>query len=534
MSQPFGLSAKGGLYKSLNQLEMLGQPGIAAKLTNFEVDTDGGYRRVSGFDVFGGASATRPNTSSPVLGIAVYADGVVVCSGTNIYFSQDGITWLQINRSSVAGTGDNYTTFTGRSILARTGQGQVSFSLYEGTSDYGDLVICDGANKPFFFSMSGTGALSTRTFFAKEITVSGTIAPAVGTIHDKHLVVSGASGALNTIYYSHTNEPDDFGGAGAGSIVLEDQVVGLASFRNDLIIFCKNSIFKLLDINDSQAIRIEPITKNVGCIARNSIQEIAGDLVFLSPDGLRTVAGTVRIGDVELGTISRPIQPIIKSIAANIDNFTISSAVIRRKSQYRLFYTTNATSNIAAKGIIATLTNEGFQFSETEGIKSIAIGSGFDADGIEQIYHGDSDGYIYVHDYGNSFNYAGNANNVTALYQTPNLDFGDIGTKKTVRNIRISMSPEGAIQPTLRVRYDYESSDVSQPLDYVLKGIPLPSVFGSGIFGTNVFGASPDPMIRKAIEGSGHTISFIITSSDTNSAYTVNGMYVDYAPSGRR
>ena len=96
------------------------------------------------------------------------------------------------------------------------------------------------------------------------------------------------------------------------------------------------------------------------------------------------------------------------------------------------------------------------------------------------------------------------------------------------------MSPEGAIQPTLRVRYDYESSDVSQPLDYVLKGIPLPSVFGSGIFGTNVFGASPDPMIRKAIEGSGHTISFIITSSDTNSAYTVNGMYVDYAPSGRR
>ena len=90
MSQPFGLSAKGGLYRSLNQLEMLGQPGIAAKLTNFEVDTDGGYRRVSGFGVYGGASAARPNSTEPILGIQVYGDGVIVCSGTGIFFSQDG------------------------------------------------------------------------------------------------------------------------------------------------------------------------------------------------------------------------------------------------------------------------------------------------------------------------------------------------------------------------------------------------------------------------------------------------------------
>lgn len=534
MSQPFGLSAKGGLYRSLNQLEMLGQPGIAAKLTNFEVDTDGGYRRVSGFGVYGGGSAARPNSTEPVLGIQVYGDGVIVCSGTGIFFSQDGTSWISIAKQSVHSSGDNYTTFTGRTDLARTGQGQISFSVFEGTFDYGEVLICDGANKPYFFRMEGTGALTSRTFFAGEITVDSTKAPTVGTMHDKHFVVAGADGAENTVYYSHTNDPDNFTGTGAGSVVLEDQVVGLASFRDDLIIFCKNSIFKLVNINDSQTVAVTPITKNVGCMDRNSIQEIAGDLIFLSPDGLRTVAGTVRIGDVELGTVSRPIQPIIKDIAANIDNFTISSVVIRRKSQYRLFYTTNSTSNIAAKGIIATLTNEGFQFSETEGIKSIAIGSGFDVDGVEQVYHGDSDGYIYIHDTGTSFDYGGTANNVTATYQTPNLDFGDIGTKKTVRNIRISMSPEGAIQPTLRVRYDYESTDISQPLDYTLDSIPLPSIFGSGVFGTNVFGASPDPMIRKAIEGSGNTISFIITSSDTNAAYTVNGMYIDYAPSGRR
>ena len=64
-----------------------------------------------------------------------------------------------------------------------------------------------------------------------------------------------------------------------------------------------------------------------------SIQEIAGDLVFLSPDGLRTIAGTTRIGDVELGSVSRAIQSIVGNIAAEIDDFVVSSAVLISKSQ---------------------------------------------------------------------------------------------------------------------------------------------------------------------------------------------------------
>jgi hypothetical protein len=534
MSQPFGLSAKGGLYTSLNQLEMLGQPGVASKLTNFEVDTDGGYRRINGFTLFGGSSSVRPNGDNKVLGIRGYADGVIVCSGTGIFFSQDGTSWISIAKSSVHSSGDNYSTFTGRSDLARTGQGQISFSFFEGLSDYGEILICDGANKPYFFRMEGTGALTTRTFFAGEITVDGSVTPAVGTIHDKHFVVAGAGSAANTIYYSHTNDPDNFTGTGAGSIVLEDQAVGLASFRDDLIIFCKNSIFKLLNINDSNSITIQPITKNVGCMDAQSIQEIAGDLLFLSPDGLRTVAGTVRIGDVELGTVSRPIQPTIKSIAANIDNLDITSAVLRSKSQYRLFYNTDGTANTAAKGIIATLTNEGFQYSETLGIKATALTSDLDVDGIEQTWHGDTDGYIYNHDDGFSFAYGGTDANITSSYQTPNLDFGDVGTKKTMRYVRVSVSPEGGIQPTLRVRYDYEDPTIAQPLDYVLDSIPLPSIFGTGIFGANVFGAASDPLIRQPVQGSGHTVSFVITSTDQLAPYTVNGLYIDYTPSGRR
>ena len=539
-SQPYALACEGGLDKSSSSFELLRRPGAATRLRNFEVDVAGGYRRVNGFSVFGGDSAARPNSSNQVLGLHVYADGVIACSGTNIYFSLDGTSWLQINRDSVAGGGDNYSTFTGRSALARTSQGKAHFATYEGDTAYGEVIITDEGSgvKPFYFKMTGTGALSDRTYYADEITVSGTEYPKYCTIHDKHLVVAGASTTPNTIYYSDVNDIDDFSGGTSGSIVLDDQVVGLRSFREDLIIFCRNSIWKLSNINAT--ISVAPITKNIGCLDGKSIQEIGGDLVFLAPDGIRTLAGTVRIGDVELGTVSRSIQPVMKDIADNIGSYNISTIVIRDKSQYRLYYGTSSTGT-ASEGIIGTLkTNEQgftqFQWAETFGIDaSTAATSGFNSSGVEKHYHGDYNGYVYNHDTGNSFNPAEVETNIKAEYQTPDLDYGDLGTLKTLKYVKISATPEGEISSTLRIRYNFDDPDSPQPSDYSVS-VDKPSLFGNATFttGTYTFGAASDPITRQVVEGSGHSNYFRVFSDDTKDPYTVNGLYIDYVPSGRQ
>jgi hypothetical protein len=531
-SQPYGVSCKGGLNTNLNQLEMLAQPGLATKLINFEVDPDGGYRRINGYTAFGD---TRPNSANAVLGISVYADGLIVCSGDGIFFSPDGEdAWLQLNRASVASGGDNYTAFTGRSMDARTSQAQTSSTIFEGNTDYGQIIITDGVNKPFLFSMTGTGGLTSRTFFAEEVTVSGTTAPTVCAIHDQHLVVAGASTAKNTIFYSTLLDPSGFSGSGSGSILLPDQVVGIKSFRSDLIIFCRNSIHKLININDANSIAIVPITQNVGCLSSHSIQEIGGDLVFLSPDGIRSVAGTSRIGDVELGSVSRQIQSIISAIANSINSFNITSAVLRSKSQYRLFYNTVGGSTAAARGIIGTLTANGFEWAETLGIQATGFASGFAATGVEKLYHGDNQGYVYNHNVGDSFSFGGNLLDITAQYQTPHYDFGDVGTRKTMHYVKLSVTPEGEVSPVLRMRYDYEDTTIPQPPEYVLDNIPTPSLFGQGVFGVAVFGASSDPMLRQAVQGSGTVCNFQIKSSDQKPPYAINGIYINYVPSGRR
>ena len=542
-SQPFALACEGGLDKSSSAFEMLRRPGAATTLENFEVDIAGGYRRINGYSLFGGDDATNPNVDNDIFGLHIYADGVIAASGTNIYFSNDGVTWLLINRASVSGSGDNYSTFTGRSTSARTSQSLAHMSTYEGATEYGEVVVTDEGSgvKPFYFKMTGTGALSNRTYYAKEITVDGTHYPKFCTIHNRHLVVAGAATAPNTIYYSGTDDIDDFTSSGSGSITLDDQVVGLKSFRDDLIIFCKNSIYKLVNINNSSTIGIEPITQNIGCLDGRSIQEIAGDLVFLAPDGIRTLAGTVRIGDVELGTVSRSIQPVIKNIADNIGTYNVASIVIRDKAQYRLYYGDSSTGG-ASRGIIGTLkTNDqgvtSMQWSETVGIDaSSAAASGFDSDGVEKYYHGDYAGKVYNHDTGdNMLDAAGNKLNILSKYQTPDLDYGDLGTIKTLKYVKVSVTPEGTVDTKIRIRFDFDDLDSPQPPDYTL-AIASPSLFGTATFGTAggyTFGGQTDPMVRQTVEGSGKSNYFRIFSNNQNSPYTINGIYVDYEPSGR-
>jgi len=535
--QPYGLSCKGGLNTNLTQFEMLAQPGLALILENFEVDTDGGYRRINGFEKFGGANQARPNSTNPIIGLQVYHDGVLAASGTNIYFSNDGITWLQINRSGVASGGDNFSTFSGRSTLTRTNQGQCNFAIYDGDSTFGEVFIADESsqNNIFYFRMEGSGALSTRTFFAKEITVGdGSPKPTLVTVHDRHLVAAGDSTSSNTLFISGTDDPESFSSTGSSTIKTDDKIIGIKGFRQDLIIFGKNSLFKLVNINDSNTLAIQPITTNVGCLDNHSIQEVAGDLVFLAPDGVRTVAGTARIGDLELSSISRQIQKRVEDIAADISNLTISSVVLRQKSQYRIYYSVLNQSPRSSKGIIGTLTSQGFAWSETIGIQAHSIASGFDSNNVEQTFHGDRDGFVYKHDSGNSFFHNNVEANIRAVYKTPHFDFGDFGTVKNLRYVKLAFTPEGQIQPTLRVRYDYEDVTVPQPNDYVLDTIPAPAIFGSSNFSSVLFGNTTDPLVRTSVQGAGTSVSFRILSDDKNAPYSINGIYTQYLPSQRR
>ena len=171
---------------------------------------------------------------------------------------------------------------------------------------------------------------------ATDVSASAVAGASIIASYREHMFYAGMSGTPQEIVFSQPFDEDAFSsGSGAGSLKVDDVVVALKVFREALFIFCENRIFKLTGSTLSD-FAVQPVTRNIGCINGDTVQEFGGDLIFLGPDGLRTVAGTAKIGDVNIGTISSNVQNIFDE---NISESALfDSLVIPDKTQYRVFF----------------------------------------------------------------------------------------------------------------------------------------------------------------------------------------------------
>ncbi len=598
-TQGASITVQGGLDLVSSSHALFKTPGAATVLKNFESSTTGGYRRISGFEKLGGGSAVIPSgvNTDNIHGISGYANGIIVAQGANLYFSTTGTSYVQINKDtftaatgtvsissgSATVTGIN-TVFTSEFIVGddikidnnfykvlsitsdtvltldinantgntqnglsffkggiastalaaattipRTNQTNVQFSNFESHGLYGTLYFVDGQNKIGEFFID-----DNNKYHFEEVTRSSPVGCSLIERYAERIVVSGQASNPSLVYYSTRLKPYDFEGSSAGFVDVGDIVTGIKVFRNSLIIFCKNSIYELTNLDSTPIIK--SVTKNIGCISGNSIQEIGGDLIFLAPDGLRTIAGTARIDDVELSSISRKILPLVNEIINNFSNFTISSMVIRERSQYRLFYYQSGQATSGQKGIIGTFkySSDGvpaFEWSETKGLPVKFCSSDINTNGTEVLHHTDETGFVYKHDTGNSFD----GSNVVAEFQTPDMDYGDNGLRKSLYKVKTNIEPEGTQNDlNLRIRYDFESSEVPQPGNFAVGNLSSASLFGSAVFASATFGATTLPSKSILVTGSGFSNNFKFFSDDTNAPYSVNGMFVSFIAGGRR
>ena len=572
--QPAAFNCEGGLV--LNRSTFLMQPGEALVLENFEPDVEGGYRRINGFRKFVNQIVPQTNNATEkVLLVARFANRVVAARGERIYsagstelsqrilsttamsgsgtlnvdstagFASSGT--LLINSEEFTYTGITSTTFTGvtRSTSSTTAAnhaiddavsenwtqrdtGRTSADKYDFERfnfDGNEKLICvDGVNAPVVFNSSMT---------ATDVSESTVAASKFVAAFRNHMFYAGKSSTPSTVVFSEPFDEDGFNsGDGAGSINVDDTIVGLKVFRDNLFIFCENRIFKLTGSGLSN-FAVEPVTRNIGCVNGNTIQEFAGDLIFLGPDGLRTVAGTARIGDVELGTISKNVQSLFDE---NItDSSLFESVVIPDKTQYRIFFTKDTVSAKRTRGVICVMKGDGFEFSESLGIKPSCSDTHVEA-GDVIVIHGGFDGFVHRQEKGNTFD--GTA--ILGRYRSPDLNFGDVGVRKTMHRVILNYKPEANISADLLLRYDNDSVGASRPAAYSLTTATVGAQYGTAVYSTSssttqfVYGGGSQPLVRQPVEGSGFTVALKVDDSGESPPYSLKGFQLEYQVGARR
>lgn len=480
--------------------------GTARVLQNYEPALEGGYKRLLGISKYDSATVSG---SGAILGVKAALGGVFACRGTNIYYST-GSGWSAAINSA-----------------ARTAAGKTRIISYSITAPV--VVFCDGAN----YALKYNGVTDTLLNGAGAPTN-----PKYAELWRNRLVLAGYSANTSAITVSAPNDDEDYTGAsGAIEINVGDVVVGLKTFRDELYIFCANSIHKLTGVVSS-GLEVTDVTNSIGCLSGDSIQEVGGDVVFLAPDGIRSLAATSRVDDIELGLVSRSIQPLIKSVLAN--NFSAdvySSCIIGSKSQYRLFINDSATTEDDSVGFLGKLevgrTDSGglqYAWATLRGLKPYCADSAY-VNNAEIAIIGDvSDGYVYRLESGNTFD----GRNINAIYRSPDLIFEDATFRKVLQKIVVYAQVDGDVSFNLNARFDNEDSQVLQPETIVIGQTSSGATYGTAVYGTATYAQVQYPIFKNNLIGSCFLVAFQFSSSNDKAPHRIDSYQVTGSVKGQR
>jgi hypothetical protein len=106
-----------------------------------------------------------------------------------------------------------------------------------------------------------------------------------------------------------------------------DEVMGLAAHNDFLFIFGKRQILVYSGASTPASLVLSDTVGSIGCIARDTIQSIGSDVVFLSDSGVRSLMRTIQ-------EKSAPLRDLSKNVRFDLNSALASETLANLKSVY--------------------------------------------------------------------------------------------------------------------------------------------------------------------------------------------------------
>jgi hypothetical protein len=258
-------------------------------------------------------------------------DGIVVLSAANnkLYSGRNTLTQLVVRNSndtanlSYTITDDNWqisgmpydtgAAASGHAILVQEGHPTLVYhklgaTAHAHTGAYGLQRLGDiASNLP--------GSYTVSTF------LPNTVMTAFG-----RLWVADIANDKQTIYFSDLLDPTEWKTGTAGYLNISevvpnnDPIVALASHNGFLIIFCQRHIVIYSNPVDPSGLTLSDVITGVGCVARDSVQSIGTDLMFLSATGVQSLQRVIQEKSLPFRDVSKNVRD---ELLANVASETL-------------------------------------------------------------------------------------------------------------------------------------------------------------------------------------------------------------------
>jgi hypothetical protein len=521
---------QGGLDTTRNHLLLDAQfPGTGVELVNYEVGLFGGYKRIDGYTVLDEdfAEVADATTEGPVLGIFIFQNTIIAArklsasANYRFYEFQAGVGWTLL---VTGGTHVSTGVVTIRHLIWTFGDTEY-IAFVDGVNP---LTIYDGTT----WYQADSGGAGTELDPGGNQMID---APSYIEFFNNTIFISGDAAFPGIVAHSAPEDVFDWTAAsGGGQILSGFNVNALKTFRENLYVFGRERIRKI--VIDGTDFVIRDVANNIGNIAEDSVLELNGDILFLAQDGIRTVSGTEKIGDVNLASISKQIQRLVNDLQVSYDLGYLRSVVIKKKSQFRYFVSSGSIDNIGVGiigGLRGTGDSTGMEYSELQGIRAACVVSGY-LNNQEVILHGDFDGIVYQQESGNTFN----GSSVYSNYTTPYLTFGDILTRKQLRKLHVFTQYEGLFTLSAKFSFDWGDANSLTPSTFSEDSIGAgTSFYDTGdTYDSGVLYGSDEyyPVLDYNVSGTFKSIRIAFTTSGDNYPHTIQGLVFDFTPQGKR
>ena len=271
------------------------------------------------------------------------------------------------------------------------------------------------------------------------------------------LWVANTSTDKVTVTFSDLIAGHVWGGGTSGSLDVSrvwpngaDEVMGLAAHNDFLFIFGKRQILVYSGASTPASLVLSDTIGSIGCIARDTIQSVGSDVIFLSDSGVRSLMRTIQ-------EKSAPLRDLSKNVRFDLASALVSETLANLKSVYsekEAFYllVLPATFQVYCFDTKQSLQDGSSRVTKWDSIAPTALRSLRNGD----LYIG-KNGYI-----GKYGTYLDDASTYRFLYYTNNADLGNPNQISILKNIAAVVIGGSNQFLTIKWGFDYSGAYQSE------------------------------------------------------------------------
>lgn len=467
--------------------------------------TSGGtYEILVGNTITGATSAATAVIVKIILVSGTYAAGTA--AGRIFFASQTGT--FQSENLDVGGN-LNVATIAGNSTaITLTAGGRYSFDNWNfgGAAGAVKMYGADGVNKGFEFD--GTTWVKINTGMTVDT-------PLHVKINKNHLFFSFGGSAQ----HSGTSTPYIWTIiSGAAEFACGDTIsgfIGLPGVQGGgaLGIYTRNRTLILYG-DSTLNWNLVPYSEESGAVPY-TLQFVTQGMA-LDTQGITSLTTTQEYGNFQDAVVSNNITPFLDDLIASAS----ASCIARRKNQYRLFFS-------GGDGVYMTFDNRKILGMTTISLPNpvLCISSLEGSTGLEEIYFGSSNGYVYQMDIGTSFDGAAITWNAELAFN----HFGSPRQLKTYRKAVMEMTGSGYAEYSFSYSLGYAAPEFDTSATTTLSDALSGTKWDAFTWDTFFWDGRSLIPFESDITGTAENLSLMfLGSSDEFQPFTLNSAIIHY------